>query len=99
MGQYVWHHVLNRFTDHEVCTMIFMCSAITQQEFLRFFDDIGPEALSVVRAKLQNTSCEVVLDGVYQQHRSLRCFRIRACTIQTLDGIPGCVDVPLSVLG
>jgi hypothetical protein len=82
--------------------MIFMCSAITHEDFLRFFDDFGPEALWLVSAKLQTTSCEVWVDGLYQAHRSLECVRIKQLTLRTLNGIPGCVDAcvfPLSVLG
>ncbi len=79
-----------------------MCSAITHADLLRFFDDFGADALSLIRAKLQNTPCEVVVDGVYQQHRSLRCLRIRIATLRTLDDIRQlCVRacVPLAVSG
>jgi hypothetical protein len=65
----------------------FVDSAIAHADFLRFFDDFGADALSLIRAKLQNTPCEVVVDGVYQQHRSLQCSRIRIATLRTLDDI------------
>jgi hypothetical protein len=102
MEQCVWHHVLSRLTGFEVRTIICTCSAITHADFLRFFDDFGADALSLIRAKLQNTPCEVVVDGVYQQHRSLQCLRIRIATLRTLDDIRRlCVRacVPLSVSG
>jgi hypothetical protein len=102
MEQCVWHHVLSRLTGFEVRTIICTCSAITHADFLRFFDDFGADALSLIRAKLQNTSFEVVVDGVYQQHRSLQCLRIRNATLRTLDDIRQlCVRacVPLAVSG
>jgi hypothetical protein len=81
--------------------MCFDGSAITHADFLRFFDNFGADALSLIRAKLQNTSFEVVVDGVYQQHRSLQCRRIRIATLRTLDDIRQYVRacVPLSVSG
>ena len=67
--------------------IIIMCSAISEADFLRFFDDFGAEALSLIRAKLQNTSFEVWVDGAYQPHRSLHCLRVKNYTLRTLDDI------------
>ena len=67
--------------------MCFDGSAITHADFLRFFDDFGADALSLIRAKLQTTPCEVVVDGVRQPHRSLHCLRVKNFTVKTLDDI------------
>ena len=69
-----------------------MCSAITHEDFLRFFDDFGEEALKVVKTKLELVSTEVWLDGIYQPELSLRCLRIKTFTIKTLDGTTACVQ-------
>ena len=87
MEQYVWHHVLSRLTGLEVRTIICTCSAIDEADFLRFFDDFGAKALSLIRAKLQTTSFEVVVDGVRQPHRSHRCLLVKNFTLRTLDDI------------
>ena len=63
------------------------CSAITHADLLRFFDDFGADALSLIRAKLQNTPCEVVVDGVRQPHRSHHCLLVKNFTLRTLDDI------------
>ena len=80
-----------------ICT----CSAISEADFLRFFDDFGAEALSLIKSKLQTTSFEVVVDGVRQPHRSLHCLRVKNFTLRTLDDIRQYVRacVPLSVSG
>ncbi len=77
------------------------CSAISEADFLRFFDNFGAKALSVIRAKLQTTSFEVVVDGVRQPHRSHHCLLVKNFTLRTLDDIRQYVRacVPLSVSG
>ena len=81
--------------------MCFDGSAITHADFLRFFDDFGADALSLIKSKLQTTSFEVVVDGVRQPHLNLHCLRVKNFTLRTLDDIRQYVRacVPLSVSG
>ena len=52
--------------------MICMCSAIPLADFLRFFDDFGPDALLLIKAKLVLVSTEVWVGGIYQRDFSLK---------------------------
>lgn len=69
-----------------------MCSAITHEDFLRFFDAFGLDALHLIKSKLALVSFKVRVDGIYQGDWSLRCLRIKNCTLRTLDGTPACVQ-------
>lgn len=69
-----------------------MCSAIPHDDFLRFFDDFGVEALHLIKAKLALVSTEVWVDGIYQNEWSLRFLKIKNFTLRTLDGTPACVQ-------
>ena len=69
-----------------------MCSAITHEDFLRFFDAFGLDALHLIKAKLALVSTEIFVDNIYQRDFSVLFRRIKIFTLKTLDGTTACVQ-------